>query len=288
MRHERSTDLPVIVHSPRSAVRSPAALIGALMADLAASRSLAWRLAVRDIRAQYRQSYLGYLWAFIMPLANTVVWIMLNSSGVVQLADTSVPYPVYVFTGTMVWQLLMEAVQSPLQQVGAARPFLTKLNFPREALILAGVLKQLFNMVIKLAILVPAVILLGVMPDWHLVLVPFALIATVLFGLALGLIISPVGMLYTDVARVVPLLGQFFMYVTPVVFAMPTSGTMARVFELNPTTPLVLTCRAWLTGAESPMLVPFLAVTAGALVLLFFGMILYRLALPILIERLST
>ncbi|MDX9751371.1 MAG: ABC transporter permease [Flavobacteriales bacterium] len=284
---ERPTDLPSIVHTPRSAVRSPGALVRAMAADLRAARPLAWRLAVRDIRAQYRQSYLGYLWAFILPLANTVVWIMLNSSGVVRLQDTGIPYPAYVFTGTMVWQLLVEAVQSPLQEVGAARSYLTKLRFPREALILSGVLKQLFNMAIKLVILVPAVMLLGVMPDWHLLLAPVALLAVIITGLALGLLIAPVGMLYTDVARVVPLFAQFFMYVTPVVFAMPAAGTMARIFELNPATPLVLTARAWLTGDASPMLMPFLAVTAGAVVLLFFGLLLYRLALPVLIERLS-
>ncbi|MFT3885243.1 MAG: hypothetical protein QM724_07385 [Flavobacteriales bacterium] len=63
---------------------------------------------------------------------------------------------------------------------------------------------------------------------------------------------------------------------------------MARIFHLNPATPLVLTCRAWLTGGESPMLGAFLAIIAAALVLLLIGLLLYRLALPILIERLST
>jgi lipopolysaccharide transport system permease protein len=280
-------ELPTLVHTPASAVRRPGALVAAMWADLRQARPLAWRLAVRDIRAQYRQSYLGYLWAFILPLANTVVWIMLNSSGVVRLQDTSIPYPAYVFTGTMVWQLLVEAVQSPLQEVGAARTFLTKLRFPREALILSGMLKQLFNLAIKLIILVPAVMLLGVMPDWHLLLAPLALFSAMLVGMALGLLIAPVGMLYTDVARVVPLFAQFFMYITPVVFAMPQGGVMARIFALNPATPLVLTSRAWLTGAESPMLLPFLAVVAGAVVLFFFGLVLYRLALPVLIERLS-
>lgn len=279
--------LPVVVHAPGSAVRSPGRLLRELVADLRASGPLAWRLALRDVRAQYRQSYLGYLWAFIMPVANTVVWILLNSSGVVRVDDTSIPYPAYVFTGTMMWQMLVEAVQSPLQQVGMARSFLTKLNFPREALIIAGLLKQLFNLGVKLLILVPAVMLLGVMPDWHLLLVPFALIAIVLAGVAVGLIISPIGMLYTDVGRVIPLLAQFFMYITPVVFAMPSGGLMARVFSLNPVTPLILTGRAWLTGSGTPVLGPFLAVVASAALLLFLGALLYRLALPILIERLS-
>lgn len=281
-------EVPTVVYTPAPAVGRPGGLLREMGGDIASSWQLSWRLAKRDISAQYRQSYLGYLWAFIMPVANTVVWIMLNSTGVVRVADTSIPYPAYVFTGTMVWQMLIEAIQSPLQQVSMSRSFLTKLKFPREALIMSGMLKQSFNLLIKFVILVPAVMLFGVMPDWHLVLVPLALAVTVIAGIAVGLLISPVGMLYNDVARVVPLLAQFFMYITPVVFAMPSSGIMAKVFKFNPATPLVLTVRAWLTGAETPMLMSFLIVAGASLLLLALGTLLYRLALPILIERLST
>jgi len=277
----------VAIYTPDSAMGSPAKMFRGLFRDVSLSWHLAWRLAKRDISAQYRQSFLGYLWAFIMPIANTAVWIMLNRSGVVRIADTAIPYPVYVFTGTMIWQMLVEAVQSPLQQVTMSRSFLTKLNFPREALIVAGLLKQAFSLIVKFLILVPAIILLGVTPDWHLLIAPLALLVTVLTGSAVGLLISPIGMLYNDVGRVIPLLAQFFMYITPVVFAVPSSGLMAQVFRWNPATPLVLTSRAWLTGTETPAFVPFLVVAGLAFILLFIGGLLYRLALPILIERLS-
>ena len=278
----------ITTYSPEAEIRRPGVLLRNMLRDVRNSFHLAWRLARRDIAAQYRQSYLGYLWAFIMPLANTVVWIMLNGSGVVRVADTGIPYPVFVFTGTMIWQVLVESVQSPLQQVAAARSFLTKLKFPREALIVSGMIKQVLGVGIKLVILVPVVLLLGVTPDWHVLLVPLALLATMVTGMALGLVISPIGMLYSDVGRVVPLFAQFLMYVTPVVFSMPASGRVAELIALNPATPLVLTGRAWLTGAETPVLVPFLLVTAAALVLLCIGAVLFRVALPILIERLST
>ena len=188
----------------------------------------------------------------------------------------------------MIWQVLVESVQSPLQQVAAARSFLTKLKFPREALIVSGMIKQVLGVGIKLAILVPVVLLLGVKPDWHVLLVPLALLATMVTGMALGLVISPIGMLYSDVGRVVPLFAQFLMYVTPVVFAMPASGRVAELIAINPATPLVLTGRAWLTGAETPVLVPFIVVASLSLVLLLLGALLFRVALPILIERLST
>jgi lipopolysaccharide transport system permease protein len=60
--------------------------------DLLAGRELAWRLTIRDISAQYRQTALGLIWAFILPLAHTITWIFLNSSGIVKVSDTGIPY----------------------------------------------------------------------------------------------------------------------------------------------------------------------------------------------------
>ena len=121
------------VYTPESSLKSPKAMLRDMLVDFWSGRDLAWRLAVRDIRAQYRQAFLGILWAFILPLANTLIWIFLSYSGVVKIAETSLSYPVYVFTGTMLWAIFMDALNAPLQQANAARGMLSKLNFPREA-----------------------------------------------------------------------------------------------------------------------------------------------------------
>ena len=62
----------VTVYTPDSSLSHPLVMAREMFRDLFASRELAWRLAVRDIRAQYRQAFLGIFWAFILPLANTV------------------------------------------------------------------------------------------------------------------------------------------------------------------------------------------------------------------------
>ena len=67
------------------------------LADIYTSRFLAKQLTVRDIKAQYRQSYLGIIWAFITPFTTAIVWIFLNSTGTIRLTDTGIPYPVYAF-----------------------------------------------------------------------------------------------------------------------------------------------------------------------------------------------
>ena len=48
------SDPPVIVYTPDSSLASPWRMIRTMFRDLVASRSLAWRLAVRDLSAQYR------------------------------------------------------------------------------------------------------------------------------------------------------------------------------------------------------------------------------------------
>jgi lipopolysaccharide transport system permease protein len=222
-----------------------------------------------------------------MPLANTVTWVFLSYAGIVSVGKTALPYPVYVFTGTMLWSIFMDALTSPMNQTSGSSGLLAKLNFPREALVVAGIYKTLFHTAIKVAILIGALVLLGLNPGWGLLLFPLGILSLILVGTALGLLITPVGMLYTDVGRVLSLAMQFLMYITPVVFPMPEEGWAAMLFKINPVTPLILTARDWLTGFSPEFPVYFLAVNAAALASLLLVWVAYRLAMPILIERMS-
>jgi lipopolysaccharide transport system permease protein len=108
-----------------------------------------------------------------------------------------------------------------------------------------------------------------------------------LAGTAVGLLLTPVGILYTDIGKSLPLLLQFLMYMTPVVFPMPDSGWAATVFKINPMTPLILTTRDWLTGFSPNYLGYFFIVNGLVIALLLMVWIVYRVAMPILIERMS-
>jgi lipopolysaccharide transport system permease protein len=280
--------MKVTTYTPDSSLANPAIMVKAMFADLWAGRELAWRLTVRDIAAQYRQTFLGLLWAFILPLATTLVWLYLNMSGIVQLQATDIPYPVYAFAGTMLWAIFIEAMNAPLGQTNSARGMLAKLNFPREALILAGIYKNLFGAGIKIVLLLAVLPFFKVYPGWNLLLFPLGVLALILVGTAVGLFITPVGMLYTDVGRGLPLIMSFVMYLTPVVFPMPGGdGIAAKLFHLNPLTPLILNARAWLTGGDFVMGGYFIGVCAVSVVLLMLSWIGYRLTLPIIIERMS-
>jgi lipopolysaccharide transport system permease protein len=281
------SDLAVRVYTPESSLSHPRIMLRDMFFDLRRSFDPALRLAVRDIRASHRQAFLGILWAFIMPLANTVTWVFLSYAGIISVGDTELPYAVYVFTGTMLWSIFTDAMGSPMAQTSSAGGLLTKLNFPREALVLTGLYKSLFHTAIKASMLIAALVVVGLNPGWGLLLFPLGILSLMLVGTVLGLLITPFGMLYVDVGRVVGFGMQFLMYVSPVVFPMPKEGWAAVLFTINPLSPLILMTRNWLTGFPPEYLTYFLAVNAVALALLLVVWVAYRLALPIIVERMS-
>lgn len=281
-------EMHTTIYTPDSLLSNPLRMAREMLRDLAASRELAWRLTVRDLSAQYRQTILGFLWAIILPLANTLIWIFLSRSGVVSVSDTALPYPVYVFTGTMLWAILMDAMNAPLQIATASKSMLAKINFPREALLVSGIYQTLVNALIKVALLILALLALGIYPDWNVLLFPMGLLSLILVGTVIGLALTPIGLLYTDVGKAIPLLMQFMMFLTPVVFAMPKSGISATLFQLNPLTPIILTARDWLTGFTPEYLGYFVVVNGAAIALLLVFWVVFRLAMPILIERMGS
>jgi len=278
----------ITIYTPESSLTNPFKMISDMWLDVFSGLGLALRLAIRDIKAQYRQAFLGILWALILPLANTVTWIFLNRSGIVSVSETLLPYPIYVFTGTMIWAIFMDALNAPLLQTTAAKPMLAKINFPREALIISGILQTLFNSIIKIGLVIVVLFLFGIYPDWHLILLPFSLLSLIIAGTMIGLLITPIGLLYTDVGKGLPLVMQFLMFVSPVVFPVPTTGWPAIIFELNPLTPLILNARNWLTAMPTESLGPFMIINLLFLLVLLIVGIIYRIAMPIMIERIGS
>jgi lipopolysaccharide transport system permease protein len=263
------------------------ALLKASLSDMFQSRFLARQLAERDIKAMYRQSYLGIVWAFIMPLTTAAVWIFLNSSGTIKLSDTGIPYPVYAFSGTLIWSIIVASINSPMTSTQAAKGILTKINFPKEALLLSGIYKLLFDTSIKILILVVFVLIYGVGLQWSLLLFPVAILGAIIFGTTVGLFLTPLGLLYKDIGKIITFGMQFLMYVTPVVYAIPKTGIMKTIMTWNPITPILLTARDLVVGFTPEYLNYFLLVLIVCIPLLFLGLIIYRISIPIIVERLS-
>ena len=234
----------------------------------------------------YRQSIFGLLWMFINPITTALVWIFLNNSGTVKITDTGMPYPLFAFAGTLLWSLIIEAINTPAQSTRGGMGMMSKINFPKEALIISGLLKMIFNTLAKIALLIVFLLIYDIQLTGYLILIPFVMLSSIFFGTVIGLFITPFSLLYNDISRFISLGLRFLMYATPVVYAIPNEeGLIRTAMLINPFTPLLQTMRELITGQQFTMLPYFFGVLGGSLILSLAGLFFYRISIPIILER---
>lgn len=269
------------IYSSRPDLQHPSRFLAEAWRDLRSAPPVAWQLFRSSVQARHRRAGLGYLWLLLPTLGTTLVWVYVQSRHLVAIRATEMPYLAYALSGTILWQTFSEALGSPLQQLTANKAIITRSRVPHEALILAGVFETLLNCAVRLLILAVVLVAQGVAIGPEVLLVPAGVVALVLLGLALGLLVTPAGMLYDDVHRAITLVLGFWFFLTPVVYPAPRSGLL----RLNPVTPLLDTTRRWLTSAPPPG--DFVAVAGVTVAVLLAGWFLQRLARPHVVARLG-
>ena len=283
----RSEGLREVVYRPESELRSPLTFLKRIVDDIRGSFELTRSLLVRNIKGQYRQAALGYLWAFIPPLATTVTFVFLQSQNIIASGKTDIPYPVYVLVGTLLWQSFVDALNSPLRLVQASTSMMASVNFPREAILFAGLGEVLFYFAIRI---VPVLFILpfwGGSLSWSILLFPLGALSIIAFGWGIGLLLVPVGLLYKDVEMGMGILVTLWFFATPVVYTPPVSGAMSLLARINPVSPLLACTRDLLVGGVVSLPVHFVLLSLVALGFLLTGWVAFRLAIPHLVKILN-
>ena len=205
---------------------------------------------------------------------------MLNTS------DGSNP-GLFLFTGIMTWQFfargLMEANGSLLSHSG----ILTKIYLPKIMLPFAMTLAAWFDTLIMIALLLLACALFGSPLTARVLLLPVFLSLVSLASLSLGIGLAPINAIFRDVGVALPILLQFGMYATPVLYAASfIPGRWYALYHLNPMTSLVEGVR-WSILPESPAPDPlFLAINiATILVGLVASVVVFKKLESVVIDR---
>ncbi len=279
---------PEYIYTPQSELRHPKRMFRQMWRDLLAARSLAWRLMVRDISAQYRQSFLGIAWAFIPPIVMAVGFTLAGNARAISIGETDIPYPAYVMFSTALWQTFVESLQGPVQASTDAKPMLARVKFPHEALILAKLGEVGFNFGIKMILIIALFLIFRVPVSWTVILAPVALIHLILLGTFFGVLLAPLGLLYKDVSKGLTMITGLWLFVTPVVFPVPQEGAFATIVKLNPVTPLLVTTRELATTGILTQQTGFWVASLFTLVGLMVTWVGFRIALPFAIERVSS
>lgn len=278
---------PETTYSSYSYLRRPGTLLQDMVQDLLAARELAWRLFMRDVKGEFRQSFLGTFWAIVPPALTAAGLTLANRTGVLNVGETAIPYPAFIMLGTVLWQTFLEALTSADKALKTSKPILGKVKFPYEAIILAQIGQILFHLGTKLILVVALFLFFRVAVSWSIILAPLAIIGLVLLGVAVGLLLVPITNLLEDISRSMQVVHLVWFFLTPVVYPVPENPYLAMAVNLNPVTPLLVTARDWITLGFTGIPLGFVIVSLLSIGLLLLGWLVFRLSMPYLIERIS-
>jgi len=184
--------------------------------DVYDSRGLILSFAIRDLKIQYAQTYLGIFWSLVQPLTGLIIFNFFFQR-VIHLS-LSVPYAVFAFTGIMGWFYFTALVGQAGTVLMANQQLIKKINFPRLVLPLSKALVGLVEFSISLMLLLGMLLFFRIGISSKIIFLPLVVIANVVTGLSIGIWLSALTIRFRDLHHLIPYLIGFGIWLTPVFY----------------------------------------------------------------------
>ena len=245
--------------------------------DLWRYRELFYFLAWRDILVRYKQTVIGFLWAFLRPFLTMIVLVIVFGK-LAKLPSEGAPYPILVFAALLPWQFFSNAFTEAGNSLISNSNMLSKVYFPRLVIPTSAVIVSFVDFLISSLILVGLMVWYGFFPDWRILTLPFFVLIAFAAAMGAGLWIAALNVKYRDFRYIVPFVVQFGLYVSPVGFSSAIVPEQWRLwYSLNPMVGVIDGFRWVLLGNGAQLYWPgFLLSLALVLALLASGIFYFR------------
>jgi lipopolysaccharide transport system permease protein len=245
---------------PHVLIRSEESGVQLNLRDLWAYRELLYFLAWRDIKVRYKQTLMGVAWVIVQPLMMMLVFTLVFTR-FARLDTGELPYPLFAYSGLLVWTFFSTAVSSGTTSLISNTSLVTKVYFPRAFIPAAAVAAGLVDLSVGSLLLVALAAYYRVHVTWGVLLLPAFVALAAAMALGTGMLASALTVKYRDLRHVIPFLLQVWMFASPVIYpagVVPPGWRWLVAF--NPMTGVLGGFRAALAGL--PFAWPHVAVSA--------------------------
>ncbi len=199
-------------------------------------RPMLYNLVKREIRGRYKGSALGFIWNFLLPFAQIVVYIMVFT---IVFSQSIEDYYVYLIAGMVPWIMFSDSLVAGSGSIVDNSQLVSKIYFPRAVVPISVVVSKFVNFLISIGIIYIILIIggHGVNPITLLIL-PIAAILLLLFSLGLALLLSALHVYLRDTMYMVTVITMIWIWMTPIMYiGTNISNTFFQtILTLNPMT----------------------------------------------------
>lgn len=233
------------------------------------------QLTLREIKARYKQSFVGYAWVLLNPLAQLLVYSFVFSI-VFKFPTGNIPYIVFLYAGLLPWTLLSSSISSATQSLVENASLLKKVAFPREVIPYATIIAKVVDFCFS-ALLFVALMLLNRVPlSGTIVYFVPIFIAQLFLTTGISLLLASFNLFYRDIQYLTNLMMMLWMYMTPIVY--PLSLVPLKyvwLYKLNPMVGIMEGYRSAIFGYPFEWSIIFWAFGCS-LVIFLFGYYMFK------------
>jgi lipopolysaccharide transport system permease protein len=235
----------------------------------------------RDVKVRYKQTFLGVVWAILVPIFTAVVYVIVFGK-FANFPSGNVAYPSLVIAGVIPMQYFATALNQSSMSLITNLALVTKVYFPRVLLPMAAVLVPLVDLVVGLPVLIALMALYGTWPDGLQVITAPAFLALALVtALGIGFGLSSVNVRYRDVPYIIPVFLQVLPLLSGVMYAVEEVPTKWQwILAFNPMTAVIAGWRWAVLGAAEPNWAQTSIGVAVGIILFLVGLSVFRASEP--------
>ena len=242
--------------------------------EIWAYRTMIQSLVHKDLRGRYQASVLGFLWTFIVPLCQLLVYTVVFS---VIMRSNVERFYLYLFVALIPWNFFSACLTSGSSCVVQQQSLVNKIYFPREVIPIAFVTSSFVNMLYCEIVVIAVCIFSGVQFNLlGLLCLPIVMIVEYLLALGITMIISALDVYFRDLEHILGILAMAWMFLTPIMYDISMiPKRLLPIFMLNPMSPIVTAYRDILYSGGIPRLETLGTAVGMGIVFLVLGFLIF-------------
>lgn len=230
-------------------------------------------LVKSGLKAEHRDSYLGYFWWLLDPLLNVVVYYFLVS---VILGRGGENFAVYLVIGLVVWRWISTTVNTSSKSILKYTSIINQVYLPKSIFPLSFTFTQLFNFGFGIVVIGIFLMIFGIMPGWQVVLLPVIILVQLIFLIAISLILAYVTVFIRDMDHLLTHVTRVLFYSSPIIWEggrLPDEYSW--IVDINPVAIIITSYRDVLMFNSLPNLTSLLIIGVVSLIVSVLALYYY-------------
>ena len=178
-------------------------------------RYLIWVMSLKELKIQYRGSYLGFLWSLMNPLLLLIIYTFLF---VIVFKNPAKAYPVYLFCGILPFTWLQNSIITGTSSISNAGSLVSKSLMPPEIIVMSKIGSNFLNFILSIPILILFIYVFKMQIELPLVYFPLLLIIEFFLIAGVSLFFSALNVFYRDIQFIILNLMTFLFFSMPVMY----------------------------------------------------------------------